>query len=109
MSLAVTVTKKWHDSKKLHVVGTIVASSTYATGGDTLSFASLGINSSQPPFWVKFNSLNGYSYVYAAGGGTQATGLMRANTASNTELAAGAYPAGITGDTIQFYALFEIR
>jgi hypothetical protein len=110
MSLAVTVTKQWFDGKKIHVVGSIVASSTYATGGDALSFASLGIKSSQAPFWVKFNSLNGYSYVYSPNATpTQANGLMRVNTTANTELTAAAYPAGVTGDTIGFYALFEIR
>lgn len=110
MSLALTVTKQWWDGKKLHVIGTVVASSTYATNGDTISFASLGIESSQAPLWVKFNSLNGYAYVYSpASPSTQSTGKMRVNTTSNTELAAGAYPAGVTGDTIGYYAIFEAR
>jgi len=110
MSLAVTITKQWFDGKKIHVVGSIVASSTYATGGDALSFANLGIKSSQAPFWVKFNSLAGYGYTFSPNATpTQSNGLMRVNTAANTELGAGAYPGGITGDTIGFYALFEIR
>jgi len=108
MALALTVTKQWYDGKKVFVVGTIVASGSYATGGDTINFTSLGIPSSQGAFWVKFNSLNGYGYTFAPGT-TQANGKVRINTASNTELGAGAYPAGITGDTIVYFALFEIR
>jgi hypothetical protein len=34
---------------------------------------------------------------------------MRVNTTANTELSAGAYPGGVTGDTIAFEALFEVR
>jgi len=110
MSLALTVTSQWWDGKKIHVIGTVVASGSYATNGDTINFSGLGIKSSQSPLRVDLISLNGYGLAFApASPPAQATGKMRVNTTSNTELAAGAYPAGVTGDTITFYAIFEIR
>ena len=48
-----------------------------------------------------------YAFVRAASP-TLSNGKLKINTASNTELASGAYPARITGDTnIQFEAIFQ--
>jgi len=115
MALVAAVTKQYYDGKKVHVVGTITASGSYTTGGDTLNLQLLGIKSSQVPYWFEVQGVNGFIYAFVAGT-TQANGKVKAfveaTVATNTPLAehtAAAYVAGITGDTITFYAEFEIR
>jgi hypothetical protein len=109
MALALTVTKQWYDGKKLFVMGTIAGSGSYVTGGDTLNLQSLGIKSSQVPFQAWIGGTSGYAFGWVPGT-TQANGKVKISTTAATELAAGAYPAGITGDTnIQFEAGFEFN
>ena len=114
MAAAATITKKKYDGKQLWVYGTIALSGSYVQGGDTLTFAGLGIQSSLVPFAVQFESqigtaaqaLNNYTWVP---GTTQANGKIRAFIGAVAELAAGAYPAAATGDLISFTAQFELR
>jgi len=114
MAAAFTVTKKWFDGKKLWVQGTVALSGSYTQGGDTLTLAGLGINSSQIPFSYDFQSgagtaaqaLNTYTWVP---GTTQANGKIRCFIGAVAELATGAYPAAATGDTISGSFAFEIR
>ena len=90
------------DGKFYRAFGTIAASGSYATGGDALSFVGVvPVPNANKPAIVWVGGLNGYGYGY-----NKATGKIKVTTTSNTELAAGAYPAGITGDTIIFEALF---
>jgi hypothetical protein len=52
MALALTLVDFWDDGERLHVAGTITASGSYATGGDTLdltALGSLGYPTTQPP------------------------------------------------------------
>ena len=89
---------------------------TYATGGIAVSWASLFnaagellTNANATPIEADFwsASSSGYWYVY-----NQSTGklqiLVGGATASQpaAELAAGAVPAGVSGDTIFFHAEF---
>lgn len=115
MALALTVTKQWFDGRKLTVVGTIVASGSYTTGGDTCTVAGLGIKSSQLPFLVQVSGNAGFPYSWVAGT-TQANSKMKVFCATTTgtnaplqEHGAVAYVAGVTGDTITFEGYFEIR
>lgn len=115
MALVAAITKQYYDGKKVHVIGTITASGSYTTGGDTLSLTGLNIKSSQVPYWLEVQGVNGFNYAYVVGA-TQATGKVKVfvlqAAATNTPLAehtAAAYVAGVTGDTITFYAEFEIR
>lgn len=110
MALAVTVTKHWDDGKILHVLGTITASGSYTTGGDTLSFADPKIKSASVPLFVNVIGSAGYIYSFVPGT-TQATGKLKvfaapATAGPLTEISQAAYPSGVTGDTIQFNALF---
>ena len=104
--------------KFVYVFGTITLSSNYATGGDTLDFTAMtkpigcpGIPASEHgsgiplPTTVSIYGKNGYGLGYVPGT-TAANGKVKITTASNTELAAGAYPAGLTGDVIYFQATF---
>ena len=97
---------------------TVTASGNYAgTPGDTMDFTNLGdlIKSGQPPIFVAMQSANkagasGYSYEYIPNT-TLANGYFQVLQCANAaapmaDIGAGAYPAGVTGDTILGYADF---
>lgn len=121
MALAVTVTYVDRSVNSLRVYGTIAATGSYTTGGDTLSFAGFDqIKSSSLPKFVSIQSQNAaghslWEYGYTPGT-TLATCKMQVlgqqPTSATTgiiqfsELAAAAYPASITGDVIMFEAVF---
>lgn len=108
MALSMTITGTSADRANLYVFGTLTASGTYSTGGDTLDFSAKGdlpIASAPRQVWV--GGATGDSYGWVAGT-SLANGKVKINTASGTELAQAAYPARITGDTnIQFEAVFS--
>ncbi len=109
MALAITITDVDGAAGNLYVFGYLTASGNYATGGDTLDFSSVAaqLAASQAPVQVWVGGTTGDAYGFVRGT-TFANGKVKINTASNTELAAGAYPARITGDTnIQFEAVFN--
>lgn len=106
MSLAMTVLEHWDLGHKIFVIFSVVASANYAATGDTLNFNDQKIKSRQIPDFVSIRGNNGYTYEYVRGT-TIANGKMKVSTTANTELAAGAYPAGITGDAIRGLAVFR--
>jgi len=111
MALAITVTDVDAAADNIYVFGTLAASGSYSSGGDTLDFTAIAnqVAASQAPVqvWVGGSTGDAYSFI-RAGSPTLANGKLKVNTASNTELAAGAYPARITGDAnIQFEAVFS--
>jgi len=111
MALAITITDVDAGGHNLCVFGTLAASGSYSTGGDTLDFTTVAsqISASQAPVQVRMGGSTGDAYAFIpAASPTLANGKVKINTASNTELASGAYPARITGDTnIQFQAIFN--
>ena len=111
MALAITIANIDSGEKNLYVFGTLTPSGNYSTGGDTLDFTTVAnqIGASQAPVqvWVGGTTGDSYGFVRAALP-TLANGKIKVNTASNTELASGAYPGRITGDAnIQFEAVFN--
>lgn len=111
MALAINITNIDSGDNDLYIFGTLSASGSYASGGDTLDFTTVAnqIGASQAPVqvWVGGTTGDNYGFVRAAAP-TLANGKIKINTASNTELAAGAYPARITGDTnLQIEAVFS--
>ena len=111
MALAITITDIDSGEDNLYVFGLLTASGNYATGGDTLDFTTVAsqINASQAPLQVWVGGVTGDNYGFVrAASPTLANGKIKINTASNTELGAGAYPARITGDAnIQIEAVFN--
>lgn len=116
MAIAVTVSDKWDDGKRLHAVGTLAFSGSYATGGDTLSFAGL-VPASRAPVLVQVEGMAGFHYEVNLGSAiNNSKVLVRGQEPTNatagvialTQLAAAAYPAGVTGDTVRFYAIFKL-
>lgn len=103
--------------KFFYVFITITPSGSYVSGGDTFDLTAITRPVGAPPLpgggaavaplptQVTINSRNGYSYSYVPGT-TRANGKLKVNTAANTELSAGAYPAGVTGDVITAQIVF---
>jgi hypothetical protein len=104
--------------KVINVYGVFTASGSYTLGGDTLDFTKVTnpiIPSSYVPLQVYIQSQNpsgvsGYLYSWRPGT-TLANGKMQVFTSGasgspHSELAAGAYPVGVTGDAIVFSAVF---
>lgn len=113
MALTFALVDTWDDGKRIHVSGTIAASGNYSTGGDTLDLSQFPIvATAQPPLpgtgWI--NGLAGYDYVFVTGTALNASKIkvFQQGTSAGAfpELAAGAYPSAITGDTITFYGIF---
>ncbi|SRR6266702_1279031 len=106
MSLTLTVTQHWDDGKRLHVIGTVAATGNYVTGGVALDLSDFKIKDPSVPLFVLITGKNGYSYSYIPGT-TRANGLVKVNTTAATELTQAAFPAGVTGDSINLYAIFH--
>ncbi len=114
MALSFTLTDFWDDSRRLHVIGSIAASGSYSTGGDTLDLSTAALQSLSPPIGgaVEVEGDAGFDYRWVSGT-TLANGKVKifqtgaALSGPLAELAAGAYPAAITGDAIAFKAVFK--
>jgi hypothetical protein len=114
MALTFTLVDTWQDGNRVHVSGTVVASGNYTTGGDTLDLSQYPIiASTQAPIvgtsWM--DGLAGYDYVFSPGAtiNTNKVKVFQEHGSAGPfqELASGAYPAGITSDTITFYGIFK--
>jgi hypothetical protein len=117
-SIVVTVTDEMPlPGKGFLVMGTLAvdaASDTYATGGLALGVAEFAgkvpVASGQAPKHLIATGIAGYVYEFK-----KATNRLQIRAQTNAaaedaplgELAASAIPAGVSGDTITFIALFD--
>ena len=123
MSLQVQITAvQAADQGTIGVAFNIVPSGNYATGGDVLDFTKAiqdpafqgilaAIVTSQGPINLSVWDAGGNLGTNIPGGVLLGTTLANSKVkfigaTANTELAAGAYPAGITGSKQQGYAIF---
>ncbi len=117
MAIAVTVNYVSNDDDAFYIFGTLVFSGSYTAGGDTLDLTNQpSIPASLQPVQLYIAGQSGFNYNWIPGGalsngkvkifGQQPTSATTGVIALS-ELAAAAYPAGITGDTIQFEAIFK--
>lgn len=113
MALTFSLVDTWDDGKRIHVSGTVAASGNYSTGGDTVDLSQFpAVASAKPPIqgtaWM--DGVAGYDYVFVPGAAMNSSKvkMFAQGTAAGAfpELAAGAYPAAISGDTITFYGIF---
>jgi hypothetical protein len=113
MALAFTLVDTWDDGKRIHVAGTVAASGSYTTGGDTLDLSQFPLIASddapiQGTAWM--DGLAGYDYVFTPGSamnnGKVKIFAQGTSAGAFPELAAASYPSAITGDTITFYGIF---
>jgi hypothetical protein len=82
--------------------GTLTASGSYATGGDALALPQIPGYDATKIIDIFIHGIAGYKYEFDI-----ATSKVLVFTAGETELTAGAYPSGITGDTITFLAVVK--
>jgi hypothetical protein len=115
MALAFTLVDSWDDGRRVHIVGSVAASGSYTTGGDTLDLSGiepLGVPTTQPPIagavWME--GLAGYDYVFTPGAALNSGKVKMFQNAGAAgpfaELAASSYPSAVTGDAITFYGIF---
>lgn len=117
MAIAVAFTDVWTDGRRIHAIGTLTFSGNYAAGGDALAIrAATGVSarnwkSRNDPTHVMIQGKAGHLYEYDAAAKKV---LVRRNKNPADaggadipfpELAAAAYPAAVTGDTVTFYAV----
>jgi hypothetical protein len=123
MAIAVAITSSYAQNDTTQstqiVRGKLTFTGNYVTNGDTLSFANIyGIQSLSVPIRVFVyeqppagTAPGGYEYVFCPGT-TNANGKLvvlvgaAAISLPMAQLAAGAYPAGITGGFVYFEAIF---
>jgi len=110
MSLTLTVRQFDADAtgKQIFVAGTVTASGSYPTGGDTLDLSNQSfIPSAQPPRQVSLFTQTGqvYNYTWIQGSALN-NGKVKIYAAGGSELAAGAYPSTILNDVIAFSAVY---
>ena len=106
MAVALTVLDIDNSGKSVYVTCGVTFSGNYSTGGDTVDLTTvigkgrLGrvFVQQAPPLYGWSTCTTGASIAFIPGT-TLANGKLKINTASNTELAAGAYAAQFTGDT----------
>jgi hypothetical protein len=100
-----TVTDHWQDTKRSHVVGTIVFSANYTTGGDAAITLvnQTAIKSASAPEWMQILGLSKYQYIPVLTSFGKVKVIIP-NT--GLEYAQGAYGSDITGDAVNFYAIF---
>jgi hypothetical protein len=108
MALTMTIVSVDSSNDNVYVLGMLSASGNYSTGGDTLDFTTVAplLPATQPPMqiWAGGSTGDDYAWIYGNALNNQKLKIL---TASGTELASGAYPGRITGDTsIQFEAVF---
>lgn len=112
MAIAVAVTDQWDDGKRLHVIGTFTFSGNYPAAGEVPAFgAASGTNiktsRATTPLWVSIFNAAGYQLVYTISSGKVRVNLSGTADAVFNQLAAAAYPAGLTGAVTNFYAIFN--
>lgn len=113
MAAAFTLVDSWDTRKKRHVIGTVVFSGSYTTGGDTLDLTGKGILASAAPIDGRIEGQAGFKYEWAPGT-AMANGkvLIRINDAggANAPMAqhsAASIVAGVTGDTVKAQFVFN--
>jgi hypothetical protein len=119
MALVVTPVSVEDTGHEMLVTGTIAASGNYATGGDTLDWTPVGAGvngrnfgiAQGPKAVINVYGISGYVYAPVAGTAINNWKLKAFQSAGSAapmaELGAGAYPGGVTGDTINFSAIFR--
>jgi len=108
MALTGTMLKRSGADGMLVGVFSVVASGSYATGGDTLDFGTLIGYTNRQPSSVSISGKAGFVYQYDLANKKM---LVYCNTAGGANSALGehtaaGYVAGVTGDTIIAIALW---
>lgn len=97
MAAVATKTRDLPMTRSMRTTGSIVLSGSYPAGGEAVSIPKPG--TTKAPYNVWFSSANGNQYFWDI-----VNQKMKVFSGHGVELAAGAYPAGYTGDAIFYEA-----
>lgn len=100
MAIAVVVSTKFASGRSTTVRGTLTFSGSYATNGDALLASAFGAGTTKKPQIILLSGKGLYFYEYDV-----EAEKLKIITAG-AELAADAYPAGVTSDVVRFEANF---
>jgi hypothetical protein len=64
MGITATLVEDWHDSKRLHVIGTLAFSGNYSTGGVAVDLPSAGIRTQSNPSIMMIPAYRGFIFEY---------------------------------------------
>jgi hypothetical protein len=97
----------WSDGRKLHIIRKLVFSGNYVAGGDTLNLAQFSVKSATVPLFgeIQGQTATKYAYKFVPGTALATCKVLLVDATTGLELAAGAYPAGVTGDVLTLYAI----
>lgn len=113
--IAATITDQWDDGKRIHVVGSLVFSGAYVTGGtafDPVSApvvtAGSAVKTSKQPTFVQICGIAGFVYSYNP---SSKKVMVYTNTTGAADNALGEHTSTtvstlVSGDTIRFYAVY---
>ncbi len=109
MAIAMTITSVDISRRRKSVHVQAALSGNYAAGGEPVDLTTLANPQMIQDGQLRGNPVLGVIEKYPAGslaelipGATPKTWFLKVFSAPGTELAAGAYPAGIAGDTCEF-------
>jgi hypothetical protein len=105
MAWAFSQERKGSDRQSFIYTGKLTPSGNYALGGEVVPFRGKMPTTKQPVF-VDVRGKAGYVYEYDYANDKLLVRQEGAAAAPAVELAAAAYPAGVTGDDIRFTATY---
>lgn len=88
MPIAVTITDKWSDGKRVTVIGTLAFSGSYVVGGDTIDFAAAGVESAYPPLMLDVPDYRTFEFAPDFSGG-KATNVRLVTSLYTAQAATG--------------------
>ncbi len=109
MPATFTLVDHWNDGKRLHFQGTVAFTTNYASGGETLDLSDSLLPVQGIPLFVWLKGEAGFVYEYTKGTNmSDGKAPVRQEAAAvnpAAELPVAAYPAGVTGDTVELYGI----
>ena len=94
MAIVFTQTNKLHELRSQRIVGTLTFSGNYVTGGEVPS-GIIKPHTTKNPILVSFMGKGDHNFKYNA-----TTGKVMVYAPAGAQLAAAAYPAGVTTDAV---------
>lgn len=106
MAVAVAVREFWDDGKRVHILGNLTFSGNYVTDGDSVTLTGLFPGQRSAAEIVSLGGISGYLYRFD-NVNKRILVFQAPATGPNplAQISAAAYPAGVTGDTVIFYAV----
>lgn len=111
MTMAIGSSRPFNLGNVKGATGGLTPSGNYATGGDAVDFTVVPryFDGRKPDFLIIVGKA-GYIYAYDAANGKVMVFFADNNNAADgplIEIPAAAYPAGVTGDVITFFAIWS--